>query len=164
VSAKAFPRRPPIRPTDAARATPQLPRAGRSDPVRTLPKPCLDPGPTWPELLPRIPSDLSPKRVPTGNHTCPRKHSRHPLRASPAGQSLLSNTPMTSVITGTKTIMEEPLAHLLKIRHGRQSTHDLQSLLPVTELGTMSPRSMTQRERRNAIRSGKPRMPETRRR
>ena len=70
---------------------------------------------------------------------------------------------MTSVITGTKTIMQEPLAHLLKIRHGRQSTHDLQSLLPVTELGPVCPRSITQRERRNAIRSGDPRMPETRR-
>jgi hypothetical protein len=63
---------------------------------------------------------------------------------------------MTSVITGTKTIMQEPLAHFLKIRHGRQSTYDLQSLLPVTELGLVYPHSMTQRERRNAICSGGP--------
>src|ERR1019366_1523606 len=78
-----------------------------------------------------------------------------------AGHGLVGVTPTTTMTSGTKTIMQEPLAHLPKIRHGRQSTHDTQSLLPVTESAGVCPYSITQRERRIAIRSGDPPEAET---
>ncbi len=141
MSAKAFPRRPPDPPARCRIRRPhrhsgRLPRPGQGSPSghRLGPR----------QRCPRRKPHLSPQTLPL------------PLRDSPAGQGLLSNTSKTSVITRTKTIMQEPLAHFPKIRHGRQSTHDLQSLLPVTELGPVSPYSMTQRERRNAICSDGP--------
>jgi hypothetical protein len=98
--------------------------------------------------------------VPTAIHACPRKPSGHQRPGLPAGHGPHGRRAGTSPTTGPKTIMQEPLAHFPKIRHGKQSTHDFKSLLPVIELGVMYAHSMTQRERRIAVRPSAPRAPE----
>src|SRR5580704_3649300 len=113
-----------------------------------------------PPRTPRDAPQASPSRLlrPTepATQTCPHKLSRHPRQVVIAGHGLLGSRPTTSATSRTKTIMQEPLAHLPKIRHGKQSTYDSKSLLPVTEPGAVCPDSMTQSERRIAIRLGDP--------
>jgi hypothetical protein len=115
-----------------------------------------------PSRLPR-PAEQPTRPVPTAIHTCPHKPSRHDRQAVIAGHGVLGSRPTTSATSRTKTIMQEPLAHLPKIRHGKQSTHNSKSLLPVTEPGAICPDSMTQSERGIAIRLGDPPAPEARR-